>query len=52
MRFPEAARLRPEFGDGVRVSVFRRYLILYVVRDDLLEIRRVVHGARDVTNLI
>jgi toxin ParE1/3/4 len=52
MRFPESARLRPEFGEGVRVSVFRRYLILYIVRDDLLEIRPVVHGARDLTNLI
>jgi toxin ParE1/3/4 len=51
-RFPEAAPLRPAFGEGVRVSVFRRYLILYVVRDDLLEIRRVVHGARNLSDLI
>jgi toxin ParE1/3/4 len=47
-RFPEAAPARPDYGDGVRVAVFGRYLILYVVHPDVLEIRRVVHGARDV----
>ncbi len=28
--------------------VFGRYLIPYVVHQNLLEIRRVVHGARDL----
>jgi toxin ParE1/3/4 len=45
--FPEAAPLRPGLGEGVRMSVFGPYLIFYVVRSDVLEIRRVVHGARD-----
>lgn len=48
MRFPEGSRLRPEYGPNVRVSVFRRYLIFYVVDTDVLRIRRVVHGARNV----
>jgi toxin ParE1/3/4 len=52
LSFPESAPLRPEFGEGVRVSVFRRYLIFYAVHDDLLEIRRVVHGARNLGELI
>lgn len=46
-RFPQAAPLRPAFGDGVRVSAFGSYLIFYVVTRDLLEIRRVLHGARN-----
>ena len=45
--FPESAPLRPELGAGVRLKVFRNYLILYVLHTDALEIRRVVHGARD-----
>jgi toxin ParE1/3/4 len=49
--FPEARRLRPELGEGVRLSVFGNYVVLYVVHPDLLEIRRVVHGARDLTDL-
>jgi toxin ParE1/3/4 len=47
--FPAAAPVRPAYGKGVRVAVFGRYLILYVVHHDLLETRRVVHGARDLT---
>ena len=49
--FPEAAPLRPEIGEGVRLAVHGRYLILYVVHPDLVEIRRVVHGARDLDGL-
>ena len=49
--FPEARRLRPELGEGVRLSVFGNYVVLYVLHPDLLEIRRVVHGARDLANL-
>lgn len=51
LTFPRAARPRPELGEGVRVGVFGNYLILYVAHRDLLEIRRVVHGARDLGNL-
>ena len=45
--FPEARRLRPELGEGVRLSVFGNY----VVHEDILEIRRVAHGARDLADL-
>ena len=47
--FPESSPLRSEFGQGVRLSVHGRYLIFYVAHEDLLEIRRVVHGARDLS---
>jgi toxin ParE1/3/4 len=49
--FPEARRLRPELGEGVRLSVFGNYVVLYVAHPDLLEVRRVVHGARDLADL-
>jgi toxin ParE1/3/4 len=49
--FPEARRLRPELGEGVRISVFGNYVVLYVVQEDILEIRRVVHGARDLVDI-
>jgi toxin ParE1/3/4 len=52
LRFPEASRLRPEYGPGVRVSVFRRYLIFYVVDADVLRISRVVHGARNLPKIL
>jgi len=53
LSFPQAARLRSEFGQGVRLSVFRRrYLIFYVVEDEILEIRRIVHGARNLTDIV
>ncbi|HEY0524023.1 MAG TPA: type II toxin-antitoxin system RelE/ParE family toxin [Stellaceae bacterium] len=46
--FPEAFPLCPEFGEGVRLAVHNgNYLIFYLVHGDLLEIRRVIHGARD-----
>jgi toxin ParE1/3/4 len=51
VKFPEARRLRPELGEGVRLSVFGNYVVLYVVHPDLLEIRRVVHGARDLADI-
>lgn len=45
--FPESAPLRPELGDGVRLKIHRSYLILYVLHADVLEIRRVMHGAQN-----
>jgi toxin ParE1/3/4 len=46
---PVAAPLRPEFGPGVRMVPFGRYLIFYMFESSLLEIIRVVHGARNWT---
>jgi plasmid stabilization system protein ParE len=45
--FPAARRLRPELGEGVRLSVLGNY----VVHEDILEIRRAAHGARDLADL-
>jgi toxin ParE1/3/4 len=49
VEFPRAAPLRPALGNGVRCVVFGRYLIFYVVHAGVLEIRRVLHGARSIS---
>jgi toxin ParE1/3/4 len=45
--FPNAGPLRPQWGEGVRIAVHGRYVIVYRVRDEGVQILRVVHGARD-----
>ncbi len=48
---PRSAPSRDDLGEGVRMLVLGRYLILYVLHENLLEVRRVVHGARNLTEL-
>ena len=49
--FPHAGPPRPEWGDGVRIAVHGYYLIVYRVRDEAVQILRIVHGARDLDAL-
>jgi plasmid stabilization system protein ParE len=49
VELPRAAPLRPGLGKGVRCIVFGRHLIFYVVHVRVLEIRRVLHGARNIS---
>jgi toxin ParE1/3/4 len=46
---PWAAPLRPGLDKGVRYIAFGRYLIFCVVHVRVLEIRRVLHGARNIS---
>jgi len=48
---PQAAPLRSELGEGIRMAVFERYLIFYRQMDDALLIVRILHGARDIQEL-
>jgi plasmid stabilization system protein ParE len=42
----------PQLGDGTwRAFSFQKYIIFCRTSDDLVEILRVVHGARDVEGL-
>jgi toxin ParE1/3/4 len=50
--FPESGTLRPKLGAKARSIVVDRYLILYRVGIDSVDILRVVHGARDLTALL
>ena len=45
---PLAAPLKPEYGDGVRMVPFGRYLIFYAATEEVVLIERVLHGARDL----
>lgn len=49
--FPDSGASRPELGQEARSMVVGRYLVLYRVEPDRVEVRRIVHGARDLTGL-
>jgi toxin ParE1/3/4 len=48
--FPEAAPLREEFGVGIRVIPFGRYLIFYTTHPDTVRIERILSGSRLLSN--
>jgi toxin ParE1/3/4 len=49
--FPHAGPPRPQWGEGIRITVHGKYLIVYRVRDETVQVLRVVHGARDLDTL-
>jgi toxin ParE1/3/4 len=49
--FPEAAPLRPEVSEGVRIVPLGRYLIFYKADGQDVLIVRIIHGARDYGSL-
>lgn len=49
--FPRAGPPRPQWGEDIRIAVYGKYLIVYRVRDETVQILRVVHGARDLDAL-
>jgi plasmid stabilization system protein ParE len=48
---PMIGRERPELYPGLRSFAFGRYVILYRVLADEVEIAAVIHGARDIERL-
>ena len=48
---PQLGESRPDLGDDLRGFVAGRYLIVYRVRNKVVEVVRVVHGARDIRKL-
>ena len=46
-----AGRARPEIRHDLRSFPVKRYVILYRVLDDFVEIVSVVHGSRDIEGL-
>lgn len=50
--FPESGPLRPDISDGARSLNAGNYLILYRIEPTEVVIVRVVHGARDLTDLL
>ena len=49
---PLMGRLRPDIASELRYFVSGKYLILYRVVQGGIQIVRVVHGARDLANLL
>ena len=49
--YPEAAPLRPELGEGIRLVPFGRYLIFYRVNSDNIRVERILHSARNIHDL-
>lgn len=48
---PRLGRARPEIGDGARTLVVGRWLALYRLTDDGVQVVRVVDGARDLRQI-
>lgn len=50
--YPLSAPERPDIGPEVRSVTVGRYLVLYRVTGDCVELVRVVHGAREIGGLL
>lgn len=50
--FPQSGAPRPELGPDGRSIVVGKYLVLYRVGPDCVDILRVVHGARELGALL
>jgi len=46
--FPESGPARPDIAPSVRSLMAGRYLLLYRVGGDAVDIVRIIHGARDI----
>ena len=49
---PLLYQLRPEIGDGARMAVVGRYVILFRILGEIVRIERVVYGGRDLLALL
>lgn len=49
--FPEMGRARPEIAEGARSLVIERWLALYNLVEDGVQVVRIVAGSRDLTSL-
>ncbi len=50
-KHPLLYRLRPEIGEGARLAVVGRYVVLFRVVAGTVRIERVVYGGRDLPQL-
>lgn len=50
--FPELGRIRPELRQNLRSWAVGDYLIFYRIDPDAVVIMRILHGARDLDDLI
>jgi toxin ParE1/3/4 len=50
-RFPNLGHQRNDLSPGIRNLIYQKYLILYRVDDQSLEILRIVQGSQNLENL-
>lgn len=50
--YPESGTARPELGTGARSVVVGRYLVLYRINGECVDIVRVMHGAREIVRVL
>jgi toxin ParE1/3/4 len=48
---PLLYQLRPEIGEGARMAIVGRYVILFRTMEEVVRIERVVYGGRDLLAL-
>jgi plasmid stabilization system protein ParE len=48
---PLLCRLRPEIGEGARMAIVGRYVILFRTMEEVVRVERVVYGGRDLLAL-
>jgi toxin ParE1/3/4 len=51
LRFPESGRKREDLGENLRSLPVAGFVVVYRLSADVLEVVRVVHGARDIQTL-
>jgi toxin ParE1/3/4 len=51
-RRPQLYRLRPEIGDGARIAVTGRYILLFRIVGEIVRIERVVFGGCNLPELL
>jgi toxin ParE1/3/4 len=51
-RQPNLYQLRPEIAIDARLAALGSYIILFRIRNNTVRIERVLHGSRDLLNLV
>jgi len=51
-RQPEIYRLRPEIGAEARLATVGNYVILFRIRQKVVRVERIVHGSRDLLEML
>jgi toxin ParE1/3/4 len=52
-QFPKAGRIVPEYNDeNLREKIYENYRIVYRIKDEIIEIVAIYHGARQLENIL
>jgi toxin ParE1/3/4 len=51
-QFPGMGRARDELAPGLRSVVVEQYILFYRITTDAVQVVRILHGSRDIENII